>query len=287
MEEFETIVEETRKSKEECPTEPTLSDSSSSTILEMEIDGINFDKSYNIPAGFEEEDERDLCEDSMFEIMNRIHESSFALSPDSSFHSSFICMDDTLAIQADDLDCKLNSFQFSDDGESSDTTSQFQGVLVPLRKFEANKFDARFDLSSENEPTIYFLYDLIEVHITFGVTARSFNGIPIKFIQKLLVKSALTKDDQFIPNQSSSPFLINFSQNHRCFFECTSDLVVACFEDNKGQLLKKHPTSDLLPELLREVAQWIMRGRDLLHEITTIANFTNCYFYQKLDNMYE
>lgn len=278
------------KLNQECPTISTSFNSSSSTISEMELDGVNFDKSYNLSANFDEgdDDRDDLHEDSMFEIVNRIHESSFLLSPDSSLQSSFVCMDDTLAMRAEDLDCKLNSFQFSDDETTSgDPDKDFQGVFVPLRKFDADKYGARLDLSSTNEPVVYFLYDLIEVHVTFGATARSLNGIPIKFIQKLLVKSALTNNDRFIPNQSSSTFLIPFNENHQWFFKCTSDLVVTSFEENKGQLLKKHPTSDLLPDLLREVAQWVMRGGDLLHEITAISQFTNCYFYQKLGNIYE
>lgn len=280
--------EETQKSCEDCPTGINSLNSSSSSISEL-LDGVNFDKSYNLPSTFDEEedDDRDLHEDSMFEIVNRIQESSFALSPDSSFHSSFVCMDDTLALKAEDLDCKLNSFQFSNNEVSPDLVSDFQGVFVPLRKFEAGKYGARFDLSSPNDLVVYFLYDLIEVHIIFGATARSFNGIPIKFIQKLLVKSALTKDERFIPNQTSSSFLIEFKESHQFFFRSTSELIVACFEDNKCQLLNKHPTSDLLSELLSEVSQWVMRGRDLLHEITSIAQFTNCYFYQKLEHIYE
>ena len=70
-----------------------------------------FEQTLNTEQNGDDEDENgnDLHEDSLFEMYQGA-ESSFMISPDSSFHSSFICQDDTLLVLGEDIDAKLNQF---------------------------------------------------------------------------------------------------------------------------------------------------------------------------------
>jgi hypothetical protein len=237
----------------------------------------------------EEEEEDDLHEDSLFEQLHGA-ESSFMLSPDSSFHSSFICQDDTLIVLGDDIDAKLNEYiqknRVDDEVVRSREEEDRDLTFVPLQSFRTKHNSVTLLTQDPQQLTALFLFSTIRLTIDLGATLRSFNGIPIKVIKRIGIESA-TKDPDFVYQDDGISLIDYWDEKNRGLIPIAHEMLISSFEEHKSSLISKYSTSDQLSDLLTEVSDLVKESGKFLQELALTSMLYPTQVYRKVGKVYD
>jgi hypothetical protein len=158
-------------------------------------------------------------------------------------------------------------------------------MYASLEGFDAKKYHAAYVSMEEEQAVVSFVFETINVIVGFGPVLRTFNNVPVKSINMIKVESALKADEPLAYTNSFLPF--SFEEKHKPVFKAGHDLVLSWFAEAKEQLLYRYKTSDLLHELLNEVAQLAARAQNMIAELRCCDAMYGMKFVGKVDNVYE
>jgi len=270
------------------------SDSESDSVLNSACDIL--DKSYQLPESDDETKEDDktlnnqsLHEDTMFDLI-KSGDTSFlgGFSPDCSFRSDYCARRDTLVIRAEELDEKLANCSILNSTICSITSdSGRDATFAPLRRWDGKQYGGKITNQEGDCASVVFLFGTLQADIELGPTLRSFNGIPIRVIQRIRLESNVS-DDPSVPlpldrNMMRSPIYPVFDERHRIPIQASIHLVINQFAEVKTRLLSQYSTSDQLPDLLTELGNFCNQGRDLLIDLGWACNYYPWQLWNKPD----